>query len=441
MYREFENELAKWAISTMRKPLVLNGARQVGKTFTIRKFGGQFPNYIEINFELTPHLKQIFNQGQDFSAARVLRDISLALNREIVPGQTLLFFDEIQYVPEVLTALRYLYEQMPDLHVIAAGSLLNFAIKKVGLPVGRVELMYMYPMSWLEFLHACGDEQVIKEILEHDVNVAMSDFAHQHILQLLKMYLAIGGMPAVVKCWANTKDIKACQQIHLEIINAYRQDFGKYARTHQIKYVEVIFDRAVAQLGKKFIFERLSTEYRKRELAPALDLLEDACVIHKVWHSSGQAIPLGAEISFEKYKVILLDVGLSQTLLHLDLSDWILSDNKIFANKGAIAEAFVGQELLAYTDPHLQPKLFYWLREAENKGSSAEIDYLIQLNGQVVPVEVKSEKGGALKSMRIFLESHKQSTFGLRFSTHNYSIHDCIHSYPLYAIAAINYLK
>lgn len=313
-------------------------------------------------------------------------------------------------------------------------SAINFAIDSVGVPVGRVDIMYLYPMSWLEFLYALGRQDLYGAILNHDINVAESPIVHQHIMSLLQEYLAIGGMPEVVKCWITTKDPNSCAKLQHSIINSYRQDFHKYAKQSQIKYVEIVFDEAIKQLGTKFKFSSLRSEYRKRELSPALDLLEKACVIHRVCHSDGQGVPLGAQIHDDKFKIIFLDIGLSQALLGLDFSDWFLNGATHLNNNGAIAEAFVGQELLAYSNPYQNYELFYWLREAEARNSTAEVDYLIQYKGKVVPIEVKSGKGNNLTSMKLFLESHLKSKFGIRYSTNNYSIHENIHSYPLYAV-------
>jgi predicted AAA+ superfamily ATPase len=228
-----------------------------------------------------PRLKKIFTSGQDLNAQRIIRDLSLTLKAPIIPGKTLLFLDEVQSVPEVIIAVRYLYEQMPDLHVIVAGSLINFALDSIGVPVGRIEMMYLYPLSWLEFLYALGHTQLCAEILNHDIQVPETIGIHEQTLDLLKEYLAIGGMPEVVSCWINFKDIDTCAKLQQTIINSYRQDFHKYAKQSQIKYVELVFDEAVRQIGKKFQFKNLREEYRKRELSPALDLLEKANVIHQ----------------------------------------------------------------------------------------------------------------------------------------------------------------
>jgi len=433
MFRFIDLELKQWVKDPRRKPLLLQGARQVGKTFAVRKLGQNFSNFIEINFEETPQLKDIFDGNKDLDPHRIIRDLSYSLNTKITPGKTLLLLDEIQIVPRVIIALRYFYEKMPELHIIAAGSLLDFAIEKVGVPVGRVMFMHLYPMSWLEFLKALGQDLIFEAIVKQDNHESESEVVHKKILEILREYLAIGGMPEVVDCWVKTKDLRACTKIHQSIIQSYRQDFGKYAKEHQIKYVELIFESALRQLSKKFKFSELPGEYRKRELAPAVDLLEKARVLHRVRHSDGQGIPLGAGADPEQYKLIFLDIGLSQALLGLELTDWFLNPTSTLINKGTIIEAFVGQELIAYSDPYLQASLYYWQRNA--KGSEAEVDYLIQLQGSVIPVEVKSDKGSSLKSMHLFLENHPSSPYGIRFSTHNYSVYEKIHSFPLYAIS------
>lgn len=432
MFRFIDLHLKSWATGSHRKPLLLRGARQVGKTFAVRKLGQTFDQFIEVNFEESPQLRKIFDDEKDLDPTRVMRDLSLALKTEIKPGTTLLFLDEIQVVPRAIIALRYFYEKMPNLHVIAAGSLLEFAVERVGMPVGRVDFLYLYPMSWLEFLKALGYDLIIKAILAHDIHVPESEVVHTQILEILREYFVIGGMPEAVAYWAKTKDPHTCSKIHQSIIQSYRQDFHKYAKAHEVKYVELIFEDALQQMGKKFKFNQLEGEYRKRDLAPALDLLEKAGVLYRVYHSAGQGIPLGAEISHDFYKLIFLDVGLSQALLGLDLSDWFLNGTPSFTNKGIIVEAFVGQELLAYTDPSQKGSLYYWHRQ--QKGSEAEVDYLIQNQGHVIPVEVKSDKGRSLKSMHLFLDSHPKSAYGIRFSTHNFSEHEKIQSYPLYAI-------
>jgi predicted AAA+ superfamily ATPase len=431
MKRLIDYHLLEWKGDKDRKPLLLRGARQVGKTYAVRVLGKTFTDFIEINLETLPHFIQIFEK--DLLPERIVLEISVLLKKPIIPGKTLLFIDEIQVAPKAILALRYFYELMPELHVIAAGSLLDFAIAEVGIPVGRIQSLYMYPVSFIEFLAAQQATLLIEEILAHKIEQPLSDVIHEQSLALVGEYLAIGGMPQVVNCWATAKDPLRCGKFHFSLLDAYRQDFSKYASKFQIKYVEQIFSSIPRQLGNKFKYSVIEGEYRKRELAPALDLLVTAGIAHKVFHSAGQGIPLGAQVDPTDYKVIFLDIGLSQAVLDLDLAGWFVDPISEFVNKGSLVEAFVGQELLAYSDPHMKRNLYYWNRK--DRSSIAEVDYLMQKK-QIVPIEVKSGKGSTLRSINLFLETHPQSSYGIRFSTQNYSRHNNIDSYPLYAIVA-----
>ncbi len=436
MKRLVDYHLNDWKGDIDRKPLLLRGARQVGKTYAVRALGKSFTHFIEINLEILPQALQIFEK--DLQPERIIREISVLIKKPIIPGKTLLFIDEIQVAPQAILALRYFYELIPELHVIAAGSLLDFAIEEVGIPVGRIQSLYMYPMSFMEFLAAQQETLLIEEILMHKLEEPLSNVIHEKSLSLLGEYLAIGGMPQIVSCWSKTKDPLRCSKIHYSLLDAYRQDFGKYARKFQIKYVELVFNSIPRQLGNKFKYSLIEGEYRKRELAPALDLLVTAGIAHKVFHSSGQGIPLGAQIDPLDYKAIFLDVGLSQASLDLDLAGWFVDPLSEFVNKGSLVEAFVGQEFLAYSDPLRKRNLYYWNRK--NRTSVAEVDYLIQKK-QVVPVEVKSGKGSTLRSINLFLETRPLSPYGIRFSTQNYSRHNNIDSYPLYAIVSATNLE
>jgi len=433
MKRLISEELISWKDASYRKPLLLRGARQVGKTFVARELGKQFNSFVEVNLETNLEARAIFERNLD--AQRIMRDLSLLLQQPIIPGETLLFFDEIQIVSNAVTALRYFYELIPDLHVIAAGSLLDFAIEQVGIPVGRVESLYVYPMSFIEFLFAMKSDVVVEEILSHKEDEPLTESVHEHILSIFGEYMAIGGMPEVVKCWIETKDPARCFALHHALIDTYRQDFVKYAKKHQIKYVELIFDNIPRQLGRKFSYSAIEGDYRKRELSPALDLLVTAGIAHKVTHTSAQGIPLGANVDPQSFKLIFLDVALSQALVGLDLAAWFLNPMQQFVNKGEITEALVGQELLAYANPHSKNNLYYWQRNAP--GSSAEVDYIIQKGERIIPIEVKSGSGKTLRSLHSFLQSHPNSQFALRFSAQNYSRYENIESLPLYAVAAI----
>ncbi len=362
MKRIIDYHLLEWKNREDRKPLLLRGARQVGKTHAARILGKTFSNFVEINLESNEAARQILEKDLDVN--RIILQLSELLQRKITPGSTLLFFDEIQMVPKAILALRYFYEHVPELHVIAAGSLLDFAIEQVGIPVGRVSTLYMYPVSFIEFLVALGHKEWAKLIIDYNIAKKFSDPLHEKLLALLGSYLAIGGMPEAINEWIKTNASRNVKIVHSDLIYTYEQDFGKYAKIHQIKYLHLIFLKAIEQLAHKFMYARVG-EYQKRELAPALELLEKAGLLYKIIRTSGQGIPLGAQSDLNDFKIVFLDVGLSQALLKFDITQWIIEPLKAFINKGEIVEAFVGQELLAYSDPIKKESLFYWTREKE----------------------------------------------------------------------------
>jgi predicted AAA+ superfamily ATPase len=368
---------------------------------------------------------------KDMDPKRIVRQLSELLQVEIIAGKTLLFFDEIQIVPQTITTLRYFYELMPELHVAAAGSLLDFAIDQVGIPVGRISSLYMYPVSFLEFLVARGYAMWAKMIVEHDLQEVFNESVHEKLINLIGEYVAIGGMPEAINEWINTNTSRSAKIVHEDLIFNYQQDFEKYAKKHQIKYLNLLFQKAIDQIGNKFMFNRVG-EYQKRELEPALELLEKAGLFCKIMYSASQGIPLGAQAKLNDFKIIFLDVGLTQAILKLDIVSWLLHPETSFVNSGNIVEAFVGQELLAYSDPISKESLFYWRKQ--KRGSQAEVDYVIQLDSKVVPIEVKAGSSKRIKSMQIFLDTHSFSSYGLRFSADNYSVYKDVKNYPLYAV-------
>ena len=423
--------LLSWKQDPYRKPLLIRGARQVGKTYEVRMLGKTYEHFIEINFEKRSDLRALFELN--LQPERILRDLSLFLGRSIDVKNTLLFFDEIQTVPKALLALRYFYEEVPDLHVIAAGSLIDFTTEEIGIPVGRIASLYMYPLSFIEFLYAVDEGFLAQALVDADHATPFNQLIHDKLLHVLGEYLAIGGMPEVVYKWQQTKNIFVCFDVHHALVDTYRQDFNSYAKKFQMKYVRLLFDHIPLVLGQKFKFSAVSQDYRKRELSPCLDLLVTAGIVHKVFQTDAQGIPLGAQANVDDFKVIFLDVALSQTILGLNGRDWITNPLEQFVNKGALVEAFIGQELLAYSYPFVKTELYYWHREAKN--SQAEVDYVIQKDESIIPIEVKSGEGSTLKSMHMFLESHHKSDSGIRFSTQNFSLFQNIYSYPLYAVA------
>jgi predicted AAA+ superfamily ATPase len=433
MKRSILYELKKWKEDSRHKPLLIRGARQVGKTYIIRKLGQEFQNYVEVNFELYPEAKKIFDH--DLDPERIIRDLSAFTRKKITPGVSLLFFDEIQEAAGAISALRYFYEMLPQLHVIAAGSLLDFELENIGLPVGRVASIYMYPLSFMEFLAAKNEGLLIETIFEHDASRELNEALHNKLLLLLGEYMTVGGMPEAVAGFVENPDLNRCFKIHRTIIDAFRQDFHKYAKKYQVKYVELLFNSVPGFLGKKFKFSNIPGEYRKRELMPALELLVKAGVAARIIHSSGQGVPLAAAAKEDVFKVLFLDIALSQSVLGGDTASWLLDPGINFINKGGLTEAFVGQELLAYSTPDQKSDLFYWQRE--ERASNAELDYLIRKNDIIVPIEVKSGAAGHLKSLRLFLDEREKSPYGVRFSVSNFFRDNDIHTYPLYAVAKL----
>jgi predicted AAA+ superfamily ATPase len=430
--RIIDFHLDRWKTDPYRKPLLLRGARQIGKTYAVRRLGQQFTSFVEINFERQQAAIALFEK--DLIPEKLILALSLLVNTPIIPGETLLFFDEVQEAPRAILALRYFYEEMPNLHVIAAGSLLEFAIAKVGVPVGRISMFYMYPFSFLEYLVAIGNRLIAKEIIDHPAGVPMEEVIHTKILDLLGEYLSIGGMPEAIVRWTQTQSPPIALQVLQQIAATYRQDFEKYAKKTQVKYLEQLFQQIPHLVGKDFSYREIHGEYRKRELAPALELLERANIIHCIRHSSGQGIPIGAEVDFETFKVIYLDIALCQAILKSDISVWFLRPLEGFKNRGEIAEGFIGQELICYASPDNKAEIHFWKRK---KGSSAEVDYLIQRDGLIIPIEVKSGHGNTLRSLYVFLETHPKSTSAIRFSSSNYSLMDKLDSRPLYAAASL----
>jgi len=430
MERYLKQTLMNWKDDSSRKPILLRGARQVGKSYLIEEFGHSFDSYVEFNFDFNKRLTTIFEYDSD--PERILKELSIAAEKPIVRGQTLLFFDEIQECPDAIRALRYFYEKMPDLHVIAAGSLLDFTLEKIGVPVGRIQMLYLFPLSFVEFLLAKEKRLLLEALFEHDEKKPAPEFMHKQLFKLYGEYMAIGGMPEVVNEWLLNADLKRTRKIQQSLIETYKADFGKYSTKYQKSHVETIYSAIPRLSGGKFLYSSVNPDLRSRELKPALDLLSKAGIIHVITHSSSGSLPLAAEINPKFFKAILSDIGLMQAMLEYNPKNWILEPEKAAVNFGALVESFVGQEILAYSSPDLKSSLFYWARE--KRGSSAEVDYVIELNGAVVPIEVKAGRSSSYKSMSLFLKEKPSSPYGIHFSQQNFSSNQIVRKIPLYAV-------
>lgn len=430
--RDIEIQLLSWQNEKERKPLLIRGARQVGKTATIRNFGQKFKYYIEVNFEQHRDVFSVFEGN--LNPQTISLRLSALFNTPVVEGETLLFFDEIQSCLPALASLRFFYEQMPQLHVIAAGSLLEFALSELpSFGVGRIDSMFMYPMSFGEFLNATNNSLLRQLIEEASAGNPLTLALHQKALELLKIFLIIGGMPQVISFFIEKGDILLCQKQLDSLIISYYDDFAKYKKRTPVSLIREVFNQVVVQNGRKFMYSK-ATELNNIQIKTGLELLVLSGLVIPVTQSAGNGIPLGAEINPKNKKYLIFDTGIFQRINRLNIADVLIKDNLEAINKGAIAELFVGLELVKSATCYQRQELFYWHREA--KSSNAEVDYLVQKEGEVIPVEVKSGTKGSMQSLFIFMES-KKSGIGIRTSLENFGFMEKVHIYPLYAIGRL----
>lgn len=427
MKRDKIKYLRKWRHDPIRAPLLLRGARQVGKSWLIETFGQEFDHYIEINFEKNKRALALFTEHIDIP--ELLKRLHVYTNKPIIPGQTLLFLDEIQECPNALTYLRYFKEDYPQLHVIAAGSLIDFTLEKMGMPVGRVEYLYLYPLSFMEFLTAIGYDHLREPILNQQIDAA----THQLLIEQLRYYMWIGGMPAVVNAWIQFNDTKICQRLQDRIIENYQDDFSKYAKKHQIEAVNNVFLAIPKQLGQKFTYQHVDTESKIYPIKQAAALLIKAGIAYRCFHTSAQHYPLGAETDEKKCKFFFFDIGIAQRILGLDLAEWITNPIEL-KYLGSIAEQLVAQEFTAYGAENRASQLYYW--QNESKDGNAEVDFIAIKNKQVIPVEVKSNIKGGMKSLQVYLNKHPETKMALKISEGSFAKQHHLEEIPLYGIAS-----
>lgn len=431
--RKIDGELLSWMRGSSRKPLLLRGARQVGKSWAVRHLARQFEHFLEINFELDKQARELFEKS-DLEPKKLCQDLAAIYGTPIIPGKTLLFLDEIQVSLPAISSLRSFYEKYGELHVIAAGSLLEFALQELpSFGVGRVRSLFMYPMSFFEFLNACKHSLLLKAIQEANSETPLSEPVHKKIVELLRKFLVLGGMPEVVAAYANKNDLLECQRVLDDLIISLRADFVKYKKKVPPLQISAVFDSVVVQMGKKFVYASVSKDYTHKQLKEGLELLKMAGLVIPITHSSANGLPLGAETDIKKQKMLLLDTGIFQRLLGLPLADLLISDDFSLVNKGNIAELFAGLELLKAGSFYEQKNLYYWHRES--KSSNAEVDFVAQIGQNIIPIEVKSGSKGTMQSIRLFMEE-KHSPFGIRVSLENFGRMQNIKIVPLYAIAA-----
>lgn len=428
--RKVDIELENWKELPSRKPLILRGARQVGKSSSVRNLAMQFKYFIEINFDEDPIYATIFENG--LNPAAICEQLSVISNTPIIEGETLLFFDEIQSCIPAISSLRYFYEKMPNLHLIAAGSLLEFALSEIpSFGVGRVRSVFMYPLSFEEFLLANNENSLIEALNKATTATSFPEIFHQKLKTYLKKFLIIGGMPEVVKNYISNGDMLEVQRVLDDLILSIQADFAKYKVRVSPTRIKEVFDAVVKQVGNKFSYSYPNATLNNVQIKEALVLLEMAGLVYFVTHSASNGIPIGAEINPKKRKLLLFDTGIFQRIQGLNIAQLLIEDDFNSINKGNISELLVGLELIKNTSCYEKTDLYYWQREAKN--SQAEVDYVIQKQDKIIPIELKSGTKGSMQSMYLFLEE-KKIDFGIRLSLENFSEMEKIKIFPLYAV-------
>lgn len=428
MQRDAKKELILWKNKKERYPLLIRGARQVGKSYLVEAFAKEhFANCVVINFELQPQMKECF---LTLDPAEILNKIQLVMGVRISRENTLLFLDEIQECPRAIMSLRYFREKMPGLAVIGAGSLLEFSLQSEDFktPVGRIHFLYLEPLSFSEFLDASGNGELRKYLSTLKPRDAVDAVVHNKLLERVRLYLILGGMPAVLKEYFSSGDLPSCQHIQAGLLQTYRSDFGKYAKTSQHKYLQKVFDAIPRLVGQRIKYSSMDSDAKSRDLKNAMGLLEQAGVLFPVYATAASGVPLGAIIRENKFKILFLDVGLMQNACGLQGTLSVAKDF-VQVNAGSVAEQFVGQELKACADKYRSAGLFFWARD--KMGSMAEVDYVVSIGAEIIPVEVKAGATGKLKSLRLFMKE-KKAKIGIRVSQEPLSFHESILSIPLY---------
>lgn len=427
MNRYAINDLITWKKSSRRKPLIVEGARQVGKTWLVTDFASKFyKNIAYVNFEDQKNMRELFAENYDIN--RILQTISLATETPIYPGETLIFLDEIQEAENGITALKYFQEKAPEQHVIAAGSLLGITIHKhISFPAGKVQFMPLRPMSFFEFLDAIGKES-LREVIETGNFEIVKTFSSK-LTELLKAYYYIGGMPEVVLSFVRNNDYKEVRDIQNEILRSYDLDFSKHAPLEIVPRIRQLWNSIPTQLSRenrKFIFGLVKEGARAREYETALQWLSDAGLIYKVQNVSAPRIPLKSYEDPKAFKIYTLDLGLLGALAELD-EKTIIDGNRIFVEfKGALTEQYVLQELILHHTPYYYSK----------SNSKQEIDFLIQKEGEVIPIEVKAEENLKAKSLSQFVADNK-STEAYRLSMSPFRQESWLTNIPLFATETI----
>lgn len=453
--RFIDHYLSEWASRKTHKPLLLRGARQVGKSTAVRHLAEHFDSYVEINFEKQASYIPLF-QEPDIEVKRIVSQIAAMAGKRIQPGETLLFLDEVQACPEAILALWFFKEDLPDLHVVAAGSLLEFALDELSsFGVGRIHSMFVFPMTFDEFLIANGEQLLMEARNSATTSHPLAQPLYDKLVGLMRTFMLVGGMPEAVAKWVETHDYLACQEVQDDIMVTYEDDFPKYRKKIDPQLLRLTMRSAAVQVTNKFVFSAVGGDYKAAEVKKALDMLTKAGILIPVTHTAANGLPLGSEADTSYQKILLLDTGLMLRLLNMttgdisELTEHILtSDVSDLVNKGPMAEMLAGLELLHYLTPNIRHEIYYWQRQAKN--SQAEVDYISSYRQTVLPIEVKADKQGGMKSLWIFMRE-KELTNAVRCSLENFGAFDYVDQEahgairhvqicPLYAISQLESL-
>jgi uncharacterized protein len=427
MNRFLLNELVKWKNTKLRKPLIIQGARQVGKTWLMKSFGeNTFSQVIYLNFESSERLKNLF--VADFNIERIIAVIEIESNQKIDIKNCLLIFDEIQEAEKGLTSLKYFYEQAPQYYIIAAGSLLGISIQNNNsFPVGKVDFLQLYPMSFTEFLENIGEKMLLKELINKNWQVLTS--FHEKLTEKLRLYYFIGGMPEAVANYIENKNVETVRSIQQKIIIGYENDFAKHAPIEIVPKIKMVWQSLISQLAKenrKFIYGQIKKGGRAKDFESAINWLVDAGLVLKVYRVEKPTLPLNAYADFGAFKLFLLDVGLLNAIGNVDQKILLEKNNILTEFKGALTEQFVCQQL------KIKTTLYYWSITT----SLAEIDFLIQYKNEIIPIEVKAEENVKSKSLKVYVEKFAPK-IALRTSMNIYRPESWLTNIPLYAIGEI----
>ncbi|MDT8441988.1 MAG: AAA family ATPase [Desulfuromonadales bacterium] len=406
--------LENWLQNPDRKPLVIRGARQVGKSTLVELFARQMQRPLRsVNLERHPELAAIFSSKDP---EQIIQQLEFLPRMGEISDDTLLFLDEIQAIPEAIAALRYFYEERPGMPVLSAGSLPEFALadRSFSMPVGRIQYLHMGPMTFSEFLLAMGEERLHNVVISYQLGEKIGEIAHQRLLELLRSYSFIGGMPEAVAVFAKNSSYKKVSEVHNSIIETYRDDFPKYAGSRNLNRMLNVLNFAARNVGKKVKYSNISREEQSVTIKKDIELLAMARVVSKTIHSHCSGLPLQADLEEKAYKLLFLDIGLMNAICGLDWRTISQMEDVKLINQGAIAEQFIGQHLQAMLADKPNRELTYWLREG--KASNAEVDFVVAIGGAIVPIEVKSGATGALKSLHQFMGS-KEAPMAIRFDT------------------------